>query len=145
MRLWSLHPSYLDSKGLVALWREGLLARKVLRGKTKGYKNHPQLERFKAQPDPIAAIDAYLTVVLDESRRRGYKFDGRKIRRRAIPTEIPLKMGQLIYEMRLLESKLKIRSPKDTLGEPGPRKPNHNPVFRVVPGKTESWEKVRRL
>lgn len=32
MRLWSLHPSYLDAVGLVALWREGLLARKVLQG-----------------------------------------------------------------------------------------------------------------
>ena len=46
MRLWSLHPKYLDIKGLVACWREGLLARKVLLDQTKGYKNHPQLIRF---------------------------------------------------------------------------------------------------
>ena len=32
MRLWSLHPCYLDPAGLVAVWREGLLARAVLRG-----------------------------------------------------------------------------------------------------------------
>jgi len=25
MRLWTLHPKYLDARGLVALWREGLL------------------------------------------------------------------------------------------------------------------------
>jgi hypothetical protein len=33
MRIWSLHPKYLDSKGLVALWRESLLAKNVLRDK----------------------------------------------------------------------------------------------------------------
>jgi hypothetical protein len=43
MRLWSLHPQYLDPQGLVALWREALLAQAVLRGKTRGYKHHPQL------------------------------------------------------------------------------------------------------
>lgn len=47
MRIWSLHPKYLDTKGLVALWRETLLAQHVLSGKTKRYKNHPQLARFK--------------------------------------------------------------------------------------------------
>jgi hypothetical protein len=71
MRLWSLHPSYLDAKGLVALWREGLLARKVLLGHTRGYRQHPQLTRFKAHADPIRAIDGYLWFVHDESRKRG--------------------------------------------------------------------------
>ena len=47
MRIWSLHPRYLDAKGLVAVWRETLLAKHVLEGKTKGYKNHPQLNRFR--------------------------------------------------------------------------------------------------
>ena len=32
MRLWSLSPRYLDVKGLVAVWREGLLADAVLLG-----------------------------------------------------------------------------------------------------------------
>jgi hypothetical protein len=36
MRLWSLHLKYLDAKGLVAVW--GLLAKKVSKEKTKGYK-----------------------------------------------------------------------------------------------------------
>ena len=53
MRLWSIHPKYLDTKGLLAVWREALLAKKVLENKTKGYKNHPQLERFKQQNDPL--------------------------------------------------------------------------------------------
>jgi hypothetical protein len=33
MRLWSLHPEYLDANGLVALWREALLAQAFLQGK----------------------------------------------------------------------------------------------------------------
>jgi hypothetical protein len=60
MRLWTLHPQYLDSKGLVAAWREGLLAQKVLAGKTRGYRHHPQLKRFQAQSQPLAAIAAFL-------------------------------------------------------------------------------------
>ncbi|MFZ0534570.1 MAG: pyrimidine dimer DNA glycosylase/endonuclease V, partial [Anaerolineales bacterium] len=80
MRLWSLHPSYLDAKGLVACWREGLLARKVLLGETKGYRNHPQLLRFKTQPDPIAAVDQYLSAILEEANRRGFAFNPGKIK-----------------------------------------------------------------
>jgi hypothetical protein len=34
MRLWSLHPKHLDRQGLLAVWREGLLAQEVLRGET---------------------------------------------------------------------------------------------------------------
>ena len=79
MRLWSLHPRYLDSKGLTACWREGLLARKVLEGKTKGYRNHPQLERFRGQDDPVGMIDAYLLAVYEEAEKRGYKFSRGKI------------------------------------------------------------------
>jgi Pyrimidine dimer DNA glycosylase (EC 3.2.2.17)/DNA-(apurinic or apyrimidinic site) lyase (EC 4.2.99.18) len=60
MRLWSLHPKYLDKLGLLGLWRESLLAQKVLLGKTKGYKNHPQLIRFKKTEDPILYIGTYL-------------------------------------------------------------------------------------
>ena len=74
MRLWSLHPSYLDAVGLVALWREGLLARKVLQGQTKGYIHHPQLFRFRETGTPIHVLDFYLKTVHDESIRRGYHF-----------------------------------------------------------------------
>jgi Pyrimidine dimer DNA glycosylase len=57
MRIWSLHPQYLDRQGLTAAWREGLLAQKVLTGTTKGYRNHPQLRRFRAAGDG-RAMDA---------------------------------------------------------------------------------------
>ena len=70
MRLWSLHPRYLDSKGLVALWREALLAKAVLSGRTRGYRQHPQLARFRAHPEARAAINAYLAAVHEEATGR---------------------------------------------------------------------------
>ena len=113
MRLWSIHPKYLDSKGLVALWREGLLAKKVLEGKTKGYKNHPQLERFKRKPK--AYINGYLQVVFDEAVSRGYLFDRKKIGRwvnyLAKGYQIPVTDKQVDYEFRHLQKKLIKRDP----------------------------------
>jgi hypothetical protein len=79
MRIWSIHPQYLDSKGLVALWREGLLAQNVLLKKTRGYKNHPQLVRFKEQEDPLQALSNYLHFVCDEADQREYNFNRNKI------------------------------------------------------------------
>lgn len=79
MRLWTLHPKYLDSIALVSVWRKALLARQVLRGRTKGYRNHPQLERFRAHPSPLSAINAYLQSVYGEAQARGYAFDKRKL------------------------------------------------------------------
>jgi hypothetical protein len=79
LRLWTLHPKYLDAKGLVALWREGLLARAVLRGATKGYRHHPQLECFRAHASPRAAINICLKAVAIEAEKRGYLFDRQKI------------------------------------------------------------------
>jgi len=140
MRLWSLHPKYLDVKGLTALWREGLLARKVLRGKTKGYRNHPQLIRFREQKNPLYAIDAYLTAVLDEAIRRGYKYDANKIRRLNPGKKIRVSEGQVNYEAAHLAQKLKKRSPE--MLKNLPEKPGLNPVFARKPGSIEKWEKT---
>ena len=79
MRLWTIHPKHLDAKGLVALWREALLAQKVLQGGTRGYRHHPQLRRFLATSRPAAALARYLAAVHEESVRRGYHFDAAKI------------------------------------------------------------------
>jgi hypothetical protein len=78
MRLWTIHPKHLDAKGLVVLWREALLAQKVLQGRTRGYRHHPQLFRFQALRNPAAALASYLAVVHEESVRRGYHFDRKK-------------------------------------------------------------------
>jgi hypothetical protein len=109
MRLWSLHPCYLDTKGLVACWREGLLARKVLKGETRGYRNHPQLERFKAQAEPVTALDSYLLAVWEEAARRGFVFNREKIGPRFSALTITVTNGQLEYELGHLKAKLKLR------------------------------------
>ncbi len=141
MRLWTLHPRYLDGRGLVALWREALLARAVLRGATRGYRRHPQLERFRGCRDPLAAINAYLAVVLEEGRRRGYRFDGRKLRGRCAWSRIEATAGQLAFEWRHLKRKLRRRSPADYRVVLGVRAPAAHPLFRVVPGAVAAWER----
>ena len=98
MRLWSLHPRYLDSRGLVAVWREGLLAQAVLRGRTRGYRRHPQLDRFRAEPKPLACIGVYLHVVLTEAESRGYAFVAARINRTKGSGRIAVSRGQLDYE-----------------------------------------------
>ncbi|MFC1637565.1 pyrimidine dimer DNA glycosylase/endonuclease V [Candidatus Margulisiibacteriota bacterium] len=111
MRLWSIHPQYLDRQGLVALWREGLLAQKVLQGKTRGYKHHPQLDRFKAHPSPRLAIATYLAQVDQEACRRGYCFDRKKIGRGRTRVRIPVTRRELRAEFNWLLTKLKKREP----------------------------------
>lgn len=141
MRLWSLHPRYLDPKGLVALWRESLLARAVQSGMTKGYQHHPQLERFRAHPTPLSAINTYLKGVYDESMIRGYSFDHKKIGDDQIQTPLLVTTGQIQYEWQHLLQKLLLRSP--TLYEQWRviDTPEPHPLFRVQPGAIESWER----
>ena len=139
MRLWSLHPEYLDVKGLVALWREGIMARNVLTGKTEGYKNHPQLERFKKQDDPVIAIDTYLLNVYRESKRRNYNFKRDRIGFKFLDSKMEVTDGQMLYEFKHLKRKLKIRDHERyeiliNLDFPRP-----NPVFKVVKGDIEPW------
>lgn len=140
MRVWSLHPRHLDQKGLVACWRETLLAQKVLLGETKGYRNHPQLLRFRAQPDPVASIGVYLRGIHDEAVARGYHFDEGKIVSRAPAERIDVTEGQLTFEAAHLRAKLEVRDPA-RLAEL-PQVPGPHPLFRVIPGGVEDWEKV---
>src|ERR1700741_5318717 len=98
MRIWSIHPEYLDAKGLVALWRETLLAKHVLEGKTKGYKNHPQLNRFKKAVNPVDAIDQYLSEVYLEASNRKFNFNKNKINWNFKKSELPVTTGQVSYE-----------------------------------------------
>jgi hypothetical protein len=140
MRLWSLHPKYLDSKGLIALWREGLLAKHVLEGKTKGYRHHPQLIRFQQAPQPLAAINVYLKSVYDEACARGYCFTESKIDLTATSTCIPVTRGQVQYERTHLQEKLAHRDPKRILHLPS--EPEVHPLFTLIAGDRELWEKV---
>lgn len=143
MRLWTLHPRHLDSRGLVALWRESLLARAILRGETRGYRHHPQLHRFKAHAAPRSAINAYLDAVYAEAQRRGYAFDAAKLGPVRSRAPIRVTAGQVEYEWQHLLAKLKSRSPRDYEAWRGARRPRLHPMFRVVPGPVEEWERTR--
>jgi hypothetical protein len=143
MRIWTLHPQYLDPQGLVALWRETLLARAVLNGDTHGYRNHPQLERFKAHALPLAAIDVYLAAVHEESLARGYSFDRRKIGAVQKVDLIPVTSGQVMYEWQHLLEKMSNRNPALYEKWQNIEKPKCHPLFRVKAGGVESWEKMR--
>lgn len=142
MRLWSIHPKYLDAKGLVALWRESLLANNVLKSRTIGYKNHPQLIRFKCSTNPIAAINYYLKYVWLEAIKRNYNFDSTKFIDIDIIEKIKVNKGQLYYEKEHLQNKLKIRDVNcynllinTTQIEP-------HPLFYIIEGDIEKWEKT---
>ncbi|HUO58716.1 MAG TPA: pyrimidine dimer DNA glycosylase/endonuclease V [bacterium] len=143
MRLWSLHPKYLDTKGLLALWREGLLAQKVLAGKTKGYRNHPQLDRFWSHSKPKAAIGRYLLEVWSEADRRGFSFDRGKVKNASGKVStIPVARGQLGYEREHLRKKLKFRDLARWKSLKKSKKIQPHPCFRAVPGNRADWEKI---
>jgi hypothetical protein len=141
MRIWTLHPKYLDPQGLVALWREALLARAVLRGETKGYRHHPQLLRFQSHAAPRSAINAYLSFVFKEAQSRGYAFNQRKVGPVRAHTRIQSTAGQLHYEWRHLMSKLRARSPSLYRRWRGVAAPESHPLFSIRRGAIESWER----
>jgi len=142
MRLWSLHPAYLDAAGLVALWRESLLARAVLRGETKGYRHHPQLDRFRACASPRSAMNAYLAGIYAEAASRGYAFDRSKLARAGTPERIVTTRGQLDYEWSWLQAKLRRRSPALYRRHRRIEQPAAHPLFSVVAGPVCEWEKL---
>ncbi|MBO0899343.1 pyrimidine dimer DNA glycosylase [Cellulomonas sp. zg-ZUI222] len=147
MRLWSLHPALLDRAGLVACWREALLAQAVLAGRTRGYTRHPQLARFRAHPEPEVAIAAYLHAVADEAKTRGYRFDTTRIEATAserigTTPRIPVTDGQLALEWRHLLAKLEVRSPERWTQSVQAGRPLPHPLLVVVPGDVEEWERA---
>lgn len=142
MRIWSLHPKYLDTQGLTACWRETLLAQKVLQGDTKGYRNHPQLLRFKATNDPLAYVSSYLHGLVNEAERRGFKYDRSKIvAPDDVTLQLPVARGQLEFEWQHLKNKLKARSKNqyDNLCEIEDYEAH--PLFYVISGPIETWER----
>ena len=143
MRLWSIHPSHLDTKGLVAVWREGLLALHVLKGQTKGYKNHPQLLRFKNHPRPIKALSAYLHAIADEAESRNYTFKRDKLEPFSLVEPILVTFGQVQYETKHLKEKLKTRDSQRYANYRIVTELTVHPLFAKITGDVEKWEKVK--
>jgi hypothetical protein len=142
VRLWRLHPTYLDTKGIVALWREGLLARAVLRGATKGYRHHPQLIRFREHPAPVSAINNYLWSILREAEARGFDFDRSKLGPVRNTQGLVVSSGQLEFERNHLREKLRSRDPASLSRVDKNRPPRPHPLFSVVAGPIAEWEKI---
>jgi len=143
MRLWTLHPRYLDPQGLVALWREALLARAVLRGKTRGYRHHPQLHRFRASATPVISLNRYLAAVHQEATARGYRFDASRFGPARSGELILETSGQVGYEWEHLLKKLRRRSPARYRLLRNVEEPESHPLFRIVPGAVREWERTR--
>lgn len=142
MRIWSLHPKYLDAKGVVALWREALLAKNVLDEKTKGYRNHPQLERFRKSGFALDAINLYLVYVYKNSLDRGYHFNRDKINWEYKPISMTVTKKQLNYEMNHLLMKLNKRDHERFLYLSQHINIEPHPMFHVIEGEIEDWEKT---
>ena len=140
MRICSIHPEYLDTTGLVALWRETLLAKHVLEGKTRGYKNHPQLTRFRKADNPVNVINYYLAIVFYEANRRGFHFDRDKIDWNFHQVQMPVTKGQLEFETKHLLNKLKTRDKNkyNVINKSKPLPPH--PLFYIIEGDIEPWE-----
>lgn len=141
MRIWSLHPGHLDRAGLVACWRESLLAQAVLAGRTRGYRNHPQLERFRGAGEPLVTISAYLWGLREEALQRGYRFDPARIdlpREECGAVGLTVTSGQMDLEARHLRAKLEARAPERL---PLPEHLDPHPLFTVIPGGIEPWER----
>jgi hypothetical protein len=141
MRLWSIHPQYLDRIGLIALWRETLLAKKVLLGETKGYKNHPQLKRFKTSDHPVLTINTYLFYIYEEAKNRNYNFNFSKVGEVDLTIKIIITDKQLQYEFKHLLNKLEIRD-QEKFKEIKNLRIEAHPIFIIVKGKIEDWERV---
>lgn len=130
----------MDSKGLVALWRETLLAKKVLQGKTKGYTKHPQLKRFRDEKNPVELIDQYLSYVFFEAESRGYKFDRSKINWGFSLKQLQVTSGQLNFEKRHLLNKLNVRDQRLYKNLLECKEVLTHPQFVEIKGEIENWE-----
>jgi len=144
MRLWTVHPKYLDPVGLVALWREALLAQAVLRNRTLGYRRHPQLQRFRDSPSPRRAINSYLNSVYENAAARGYDFDRAKLSRIAAAPLILVTQGQLAYEWSWLLRKLRSRNFPVYRTHCSIAVPDAHPLFSIVPGPVSEWERINQ-
>lgn len=162
MRIWSLHPKYLDTKGLLAVWRETLLAKHVLEGKTKGYKNHPQLIRFKNTSNPLAYINKYLEEIYLEAKNRNYNFDESKFTKLSKKElekfeKIFVNDKQIEYELSHLLNKLKNRDIEkyknikkeiknfdiENKKTEKKYKIKLHSIFKIKKGEIEDWEKYK--
>lgn len=156
MRLWSFHPSYLDNIGLARLYNEGIGGIRAIRGEQKMHLNHPQLTRFKVCCDnhTYIILSAYLRVVHNELELRGMVNDG-KFKHDLLLNylfqntkdlfNITVNSSQINGEIVHFINKTKTQKGRyinDNLKQAiAAKNILPHPLFTVVPGPVESWEK----
>ena len=146
MRIWSLHPQYLDQKGLGGQWEEGIIAQNTLFFQEGKYLNYPVLHRVKAHQEPVAWIGMYLNEILKEANvNRGYNYNDQLIKQLKPTLPMPVTRGQLYYEWTLLQGRLQKRDPVKMSLNDGVDINNikANPMFYVIDGDIEDWERVK--
>lgn len=151
-RLWSIHPSYLDQKALQACWREGLGAQKAIKANLSqdkcGYQHHSALTRFMAADDPLAAIGWFLASIQDEATRRGYNYNRSLILKSDKSVKMNVTLMQQWYEwwhlgQKLVEREEKYRDSAHYAEKFFGSGPVINPMFHIIPGQVEGWEKLK--
>ena len=139
-RIWSLHPKYLDGIEIFFLWRNCIMAKKILDGTEKVNRKFPHLARFESSSNPIGAINIYLSEVYKIASTHGKNFKLDKFDDSFKDISLNVTKGQMEYEVELFKKKLRNRSSdtnalifKIKIIEP-------NPLFKVVEGNKEAWD-----
>ena len=117
------------------------MALTVLKGDTLGYRNHPQLKRFKSAGSPLDTLKCYLRHIYLEAEGRGYRFDLSKLGKIGKSDSLEVTRGQLKYEITHLKKKLKIRDPSRLKSLKQVDVPKAHPLFVPIEGDIEEWER----
>lgn len=150
MRLWSLHPSYLDKQALQVCWADALQALeyyKQERAYMKGITNdlspyfYPCLDRFRMTGSPIAHITNYLHGLCDESERRNTPFGRAKLPEFTPGLRLKVTDGQIAREEKLLLLQLNRRKQTQLWMDLFVAEyVQPHPLFEIVSGPVEPWE-----
>lgn len=151
MRIWSFHPKYLDKQGLSRAINEGIAGNKALRKTGEGYppswEKHSQLERFKTTAIPGIYSQLYL------DRLFMIKYNSWMLETNQEPffddienpyPKLKVTIGQLKYEWQRYLKKISKRSPKLYEELKSIELPEPHPLFNIIDGDVESWEKVKQ-
>jgi hypothetical protein len=79
---------------------------------------------------------------LENSVKRGFNFNKNKINPDFVPTRLPVTDKQIKFELKHLLSKLETRDPEQFQKLSRKRKITVHPLFRIIDGEIEPWEKL---
>jgi hypothetical protein len=141
MRIWSIHPKYLDSKELLNLWNETIQAKNEFLTKFSGHFSNKQLERFLDLKNPLEAINSYMSSIYREAVKRDFSVDDSFMDWDFDDSiQIPVTAGQISHEISKLKSRLRERDEKKLQKLNGRTFLELHPIFYSVPGTIEEWE-----